>query len=180
MRCTRPTDDGDIDDLGSIFGIETDSKPPPTICFKTLPTEAVSAATKQLASTAFKPRDFVKTFHTAMGLEFEKLERLPFRPQVDKHSGKFGYRDALQESKKSDFLAFAIQPQQFVFLNWPKLDGTDKSTITFSSKNVATVHAVPAHRVPVNVHSEPQSKPSESVENHVTKIKYVMLWNSTV
>ena len=135
LKCTQNTDDGDVHDLGSIFEIESGSKPPSTVCFETLSAAAVEVTTKK-SEGRVTFRDLVLTFQRAMGAEFEVLEQTPSRPQVDKHPGKFSkFREALRSANTSEFQPFTPQLQQFVFSNWPALAGAENSVISFAYKN---------------------------------------------
>jgi hypothetical protein len=135
LKCIQNTDDGEVHDLGSIFEIECGSKPPSTICFETLSAAAVEATTKK-SDGRVTSRDLILTFQRAMGSEFEKLEQTPFRPQVDKHPGKYAsFRETLQSANQSEFLAFTPELQQFVFSNWPTLADANDSVICFACKN---------------------------------------------
>ena len=135
LKCTQNTDDGDVHDLGSIFEIESGSKPPSTISFENLPAAAVEVTTKK-SEGRVTARDLFLTFQRAMGSEFEALEQTPSRPQVDKHPGKFAsFREALRSANKSEFQTFTPQLQQFVFSNWPMLAGAEDSVISFAYKN---------------------------------------------
>ncbi len=132
LKCTQNTDDGDVHDLGSIFEIESGSKPPSTLCFQTLSAEAVKATTKK-SEGRVTSRDFVLTFQRAMGLAVEALEETPSRPEVDKHAGKIASRrEALRSDNKTEFQSFNPQPQQFVFSNWPTLASAKDSIISFA------------------------------------------------
>ncbi len=130
LKCTQNTDDGDVHDLGSIFEIESGSKPPSTLCFQKL--SAVKATTKK-SEGRVTSRDLVLTFQRAMGLAFEALEETPSRPEVDKHPGKIASRrEALRSDNKTEFQPFNPQPQQFVFSNWPTLASAKDSIISFA------------------------------------------------
>jgi hypothetical protein len=135
LRCTQNTDDG-TDDLGSIFGIERDSAPPSIISFRSLPATAIDSVIKNRdKSKEVSMRELSQTYHRSMGLHFEQMERAPFRPQVEKHPGKFfSFVDAVQDDKNSAFKAFSPRPERFVFADWPRLSDAKCSTITFALK----------------------------------------------
>jgi hypothetical protein len=159
LRCTQNTDDGEEDDLGSIFEIERDSTPPSMISFRSLSATAIDAVIKNRdKNKEVSIRELCQTYHRSMGRDFEQMERLPFRPQVEKHPGKFrSFRDAVQDTKKSDFKSFSPQLQNFVFTDWPNLKVAESCTITFALKSdIRTIS-----ETPLTSHNE--TKPSESV-----------------
>lgn len=157
-------DDGEVADLGSIFEIESGCEPPSTISFKNLSAAAVEA-TRPPGVREVSVRDLSLTFQRAMGLEFERLERTPYRPQVKKHSGKFGsFQEALQDTKGSDFRVFAPERLQFSFSNWPKLNDGGDSIISFAPSTAHTVHAA---QILVSQPAELLERPSESVQNTI-------------
>lgn len=159
LRCTQNTDDGEVDDLGSIFEIESDSTPPSMISFRSLSVTAIDAVFKNRdKNKEVSIKELSQTYHRSMGNDFEQMERTPFRPQVEKHPGKFrSFRDAVQDTKKSGFKSFSPQLQNFVFTDWPKLQGADSSTITFAL--ISDVR--PIYETPLTSRNE--TKPSESV-----------------
>jgi len=160
-------------DLGSIFEIESGSEPPSTINFKGLSAAAVEA-TRPQGVREVSVKDLSLTFQRAMGIEFERLERTPFRPQVQKHSGKFrSFQEALQAPKTSDFLEFTSEPLQFSFSNWPKLNDASDSLIIFAP-NIA-VHAADDAKIGVDQRTENETKPSESFGAVGRKHKCVFL-----
>ena len=168
LRCTQniSDDDGEVADLGSIFEIEPGSEPPPTISFKTLSAAAVEA-TRPPGVREVSVRDLSLTFQRAMGLEFERLERTPFRPQVKKHSGKFGsFQEALQDTKGSGFQVFTPELLQFSFSSWPALNDASDCIIAFAP---STLHPVQKNKIIVNQLNEPLAKPSESVGSSISK-----------
>jgi TPR repeat protein len=135
LKCTQYTDEGEERDLGSIFEIESGSKPPSTLCFQTLSAEAIKATTKK-SEGRVTSKDLVLTFQRAMGLAFEALDQTPSRPEVDKHPGKItSLREALRSANKTEFQSFNPRPQQFVFSKWPTLAGAKDSVISFACKN---------------------------------------------
>jgi hypothetical protein len=138
LRCTQNTDDG-TKDLGSIFEIEHDSRPPPVINFRSLSATAIESVIKNRdKSKEASIRELSQTCHRSMGLHFEQMERTPFRPQVENHNGKFfSFVDAVQDDKNSAFQAFTPRPERFVFADWPGLSDTKSSAITFAVKTNA-------------------------------------------
>ena len=138
LKCNQCTDDEEVHDLGSIFEIESGSKPPSAISFKTLSAEAIKATTKKSEGTVTS-RELALTFQKAMQCsEFEEFQHTASRPQVENHPGKIdSLREALRTANKTEFQAFAPQPQQFVFSNWPALAGAKDSVISFACENSA-------------------------------------------
>lgn len=136
LRCSQITDDGEEDDLGSIFEIECDSAPPSTISFRRLSAAAINAAIKHRdKDKQISIRDLSLTYERAKGIHFENMERTPFRPEVENHPGKLlSYTDAVQDDKKSVFKAFFPRPERFLFTDWPRLSNAKCSTITFALK----------------------------------------------
>ena len=168
LRCTQIRKDGEVDDLGSIFEIENGNEPPSTVSFKSLSAAAIEAVIKNRdKNKEVTVKELSQTFQRAMGTEFEKLERTPFRPQVENHPGKFrSFQEALQGTKKSDFHAFTPQMQHFVFSNWPMLNGAESSIIKFASKTDMRPASEP--KIHVELLSR-DTKPSESVGTHTLK-----------
>ena len=175
LRSTQNISEEDAEgaDLGSIFEIESGSEPPSTINFKSLSAAAVEA-TRPQGVREVSVKDLSLTFQRAMGIEFERLERTPFRPQVQKNSGKFrSFQEALQAPKTSDFLEFTSEPLQFSFSNWPKLNDASDSLIIFAP-NIA-VHAADDAKIGVDQRTENETKPSESFGAVGRKHKCVFL-----
>jgi hypothetical protein len=152
--------------MGSIFEIECGSAPPSTISFKSLSGAVVDAVMPKRdkskeATHGVSAKDLCQTFQRTMGLEFEQLERTPFRPQVENHPGKFrSFREALN-SKKSDFQAFSPQLQLFIFSNWPLLNSGDSSIIKHAPRT--ETRTASESKIPVYPPSLHGIKPSESV-----------------